>query len=171
MLALGYAARAFVRSQHFARARASVRGRADLVPDPGDPVQGFDDVTELELADLDVDALSSEDIEAASDLAALELRGDDDLVAPDARPHDAGDLYGGHTPIAVDRVHPDNDQAFVEGQNWLEALETSAVENGVEPERELDDLVDDEELLRSPHPSSRRDTPVADYGAGGRRGL
>lgn len=193
MLALGYAARAFIRSQNFARARASVRGGADLQPDPADPVQGFVDVAELELEDLDVDALSNEDIEAAKDLAALESELDDgalalsredrdpdavlgervdaDLVGTDARPRDAGDLYGGHTPIAVDRTHPDDDQAFVDGQNWVEALETSAVENGAEPERELDDIVDDEELLRTPHPSNRRDTPVADYGAGGRRGL
>jgi hypothetical protein len=87
------------------------------------------------------------------------------------RERDAGELYGVHTPPAVDHDRPDDDRAFDEGQNWLVALETSAVENGPEPERELDDIVDDEDVLRPPHASDRRDTPVADHGAGGRRGL
>lgn len=84
---------------------------------------------------------------------------------------DDGDLYGAHTPPAVDRTHPDDDHAFAEGQNWIEALEASATENGPEPERELDDIVDDEDVLHPPHAALRRDTPVADHGAGGRRGL
>ena len=192
MLALGYAARAYIRSKNFQRAREAVRGN-DLTPDPRDPVQGFADLTDLEVASLDVDALSSEDIEAAKDLAVLERELDDVALATDVGlidfdadladadlgervdldliATDAGDLYGGHTPIAVDRDHPDDDHAQADGSSWLEALETSAIENGAEPERPLDDIVDDEELLRGPHPSIRRDTPVADYGAGGRRGL
>ncbi len=187
MLALAYAARALIRSQNFRSTRASVRRRDDLAPDPRDPVQGFTDLSGAEIANLDVDAMSSEDIEAAQDLSALLADLDDDaladadaelgeridaeLVTMDARPTDGGDLYGVHTPIAVDRVHPDDDQAFVDGQNWVEALETSAIEYGAEPERELDAIVDDEDLLRGPHPSIHGDTPVADYGAGGRRGL
>jgi hypothetical protein len=84
---------------------------------------------------------------------------------------DAGDLYGAHTPAAVDRVHPDGDRSFDDGQNWIEALETSAVENGAEPERELDEIIDDEDVLRPPHASRTRDTPIADLGSAGRRGL
>jgi hypothetical protein len=84
---------------------------------------------------------------------------------------DAGDLYGAHTQVAVDRDHPDDDHANDEGQNWIEALEASAIENGAEPECELDAIVDDEEVLRPPHASHTRDTPVADLGSGGRRGL
>jgi hypothetical protein len=64
----------------------------------------------------------------------------------------------------------DDDRAVADGQNWIEALETSAIENGATPGRPLDDIVDDEEILRPPHRSSRRDTPVADLGSGGRRG-
>lgn len=148
---------------------SSARPFTDLAPDPNDPVQGFDEVNDLEVAPLDVDALSSEDLEVAQDLARSEDVYDDlgELVRPD----DTGELYGVHTPIATDRDHPDNDRAFEDGQNWIEALETSAVENGAEPGRPLDDIVDDEEILRTPHPSSRRDTPVADLGSGGRRGL
>src|SRR6185295_17359374 len=87
------------------------------------------------------------------------------------RRRDAGDLYGAHTPRAVDRDHPDDDRAFDNGENWVEALAVSAVENGAEPERELDQIVDDDDLLDPPHRSDTRDTPVADHGAGGRRGL
>ncbi|HET9623724.1 MAG TPA: hypothetical protein VFP84_20270 [Kofleriaceae bacterium] len=192
---LGYRARR-------ARRDASARPFSDFAPDPADPVQGFDEVIDLQVMPLDVDALSVEDAEAAQDLAALadeieddigrgaiDVRGDtplDDEIAGSiatssedvydreadlVRPHDAGDLYGVHTPVAADRTHPDDDRAFDDGQNWIEALETSAVENGAEPERPLDDIVDDEDVLRAPHPSSRRDVPVADLGSGGRRGL
>lgn len=154
----------------------------DLAPDPSDPVQRFDDASDMNVDTLAVDAMSTDDIEAAQDLAGLEADLDrvvrDDEIAvelvdiDDVAPvRDGGDLYGAHTPAAVDRVHPDNDQSFVDGQNWIEALETSAIENGAEPEQELSDIVDDEDLLRAPHPSLGRDTPVADFGSGGRRGL
>ena len=154
--------------------------------DPGDPVQGFDEASELQIMPLEVDAQSAGDAEAAQDLAELEAeideiadeiaREDDAGVATDegsgAEPvRDAGDLYGAHTPPAVDREHPDDDQAHAEGQTWTEALEASAIENGAEPERELDDIVDDEDVFRPPHASDTRDTPVADHGAGGRSGL
>jgi hypothetical protein len=136
----------------------------------------------------DLAALADE-IEDDIDRGAIDVRGDtplderfdDDRAGASedvydreselVRPGDAGDLYGVHTPVAADRVHPDDDRAFVDGQNWLEALETSAIENGAEPERSLDDIVDDEDLLRTPHHTSRRDIPVADLGSGGRRGL
>jgi hypothetical protein len=145
-------------------------------------VQGFDEVTELAGMPLDVDALSRADVEAAEDLAGLEVdidataERDTEVIAlgdldelPGLR--DAGDLYGAHTPAAVDRVHPDGDRSFDDGQNWIEALETSAVENGAEPERELDEIIDDEDVLRPPHASHTRDTPIADLGSAGRRGL
>ncbi|HSR98572.1 MAG TPA: hypothetical protein VLM79_16060 [Kofleriaceae bacterium] len=156
--------------------------RDELASDPRDPVQTFDDVSELQVVPLDVDALSTADVEAAQDLALLESELDDPAAAfadttdevieldhPIRR--DGGDLYGAHTPAAVDRVHPDDDRAFKEGQNWIEALETSAIENGAEPERPLDDIIDDEEVLQPPHASDKRDRPVADLGSGGRRGL
>jgi hypothetical protein len=231
LFALGLAAHTYVR---YRRARQTGRDTGarwdDLAADPGDPVQGFDEAIELQGSPLDVDVLSNEDLEAAQDLARLEVELDsgagagpgiaaaidaialddelvmstigdggrigvydgqsddlsggligdpigdlgadfDDDLALATEPRDAGDLYGAHTPAAVDRVHPDDDHAMADGQSWLEALETSAIENGAEPERELDDLVDDEDLLRAPHPADRRDTPVADHGSGGRRGL
>ncbi|HEX7836081.1 MAG TPA: hypothetical protein VF469_01395 [Kofleriaceae bacterium] len=163
--------------------------------DPGDPVQGFDEAEELEGTPLDVDAQSLADAQAAQDLVELEsaLESEPDVVIIEAEPGtveplvaleeqeaeienrqrrgDDGDLYGGHTSPAVDRSHPDDDRAFDEGQNWLEALEASAAENGPEPERELADIVDDEDVLHPPHAAPSRDTPIADHGAGGRRGL
>jgi hypothetical protein len=135
-----------------------------IITAEADP-EAFDGETELR----SLGALGSEDRIAR---AAGADGADDDLDAvPDGARGDAGDLYGAHTPAAVDRTHPDDDHAFAEGQNWLEALETSAIENGAEPDRELDDIVDDEDVLRPPHAALARDTPVADHGAGGRRGL
>jgi hypothetical protein len=172
----GYALLRNRRKQRDARRAA----HDDFASDPRDPVQGFDEVSELQVMPLDVDALSQEDVEAAQDLAVLESDIDEttsaepddviELVDP-ARLRDAGELYGVHTLPALDRAHPDDDRAFDEGQNWVEALETSAIENGPEPERTLDAIVDDEDLLSPPHRSDMRDRPVADHGSGGRRGL
>ena len=72
---------------------------------------------------------------------------------------------------ALDRAQhdiDDGDAASDEGQNWLEALETSAAELGPADDGELD--MSDEQS-RPPHTSDTRDTPVADRGAGGPGGL
>jgi hypothetical protein len=194
-LALALAARTIVRARRRRRARR-VSDLQGLRPDPTDPVQRFDEASELEVAPLDVDAVSAEDIAAAEDLAILEddldetadrdtemiaaADADETAVISDAvardlaepvRERDAGDLYGAHTPAAQDREHPDDDRAFDQGENWLEALEASAAENGPEPERGLDEIVDDEDVLQPPHPSDTRDRPVADHGSGGRPGM
>lgn len=179
-VAVAVAGYAMARNRRRQRAQRHA-ARDDFASDPRDPVQSIDDVSELQVTPLDVDALSTADVEAAQDLALLEselddpaaaLAGTDEVIELD-RPirRDDGDLYGAHTPAAVDRAHPDDDRAFDEGQNWIEALETSAIENGAEPERSLDDIIDDEEVLQPPHASDRRDRPVADQGSGGRRGL
>lgn len=174
-LAVGLAARAIVRRRRAHRAAAA---RSDFAADPDDPVQNLDEMPQP--FEVDVDAVSQSDAEAAQDLAALEVGIDDDtgdadaaitaIDVPPRRRRDAGDLYGAHTPRAVDRNHPDDDRAFATGENWVEALEVSAIENGAEPEHELDEIVDDEDVLAPPHASDTRDTPVADHGAGGDRG-
>jgi hypothetical protein len=184
VLALVFGTGAIIRYQRNQRLAAGRGGpsRDTFAADPSDPVQGFDEISELQAEPLDVDALSREDIAAAQDLAALDLDIDRitaeedvqiELIDVDALAvtRDSGDLYGVHTPAAVDRTHPDNDQSFNDGQNWIEALETSAVENGAEPERELSEIVDDEDVFRAPHASLARDVPIADLGSGGRRGL
>lgn len=137
---LGIAARAFIRRWRARRAARDVGARhADtFASDPGDPVQGFDEVSELSVAPLEIDAQSTEDAEAAQDLAGLESE--------------------------VDQIASEDAAA-------IEALETSAIENGADPDRELDGIVDDEDVLRPPHASTTRDTPIADHGSGGRRGL
>lgn len=193
-VAFAMIASAILVRRHRRRARNARLVRADLASDPRDPVQGFDEVSELQVMPLEVDAQSREDAEAAQDLAELEsevdeIASNDDAaiamteIAEPVRPRDAGDLHGMHTPGASDRNHPDDDRAFAEGQNlsqnlgqnlgqnWIEALETSAIENGAEPERELDDIIDDDDVLRPPHASDTRDRPVADHGSGGQRGL
>ncbi|MDQ3366104.1 MAG: hypothetical protein M3680_11825 [Myxococcota bacterium] len=154
---------------------------ADLRIDPADPVQGFDEASELRMEPLAFDALTQADAEAAQDLASLETELDEgslgldmpseaDLDAIDAASvgTSTGELYGVHTVPAVDTDLPDNDQAYDRGENWLEALEASAIEHGAEPERELD-IVDD--MDDAPHPSDNRDIPVADRGSAGPRGL
>ncbi|HEX3474807.1 MAG TPA: hypothetical protein VHT91_07180 [Kofleriaceae bacterium] len=194
-LALALAARTIVRYRRRRRARRASDALQHLQPDPTDPLQRFDAIPDLEVVPLDVDAVSAEDIAAAEDLALLEDSLDEtadhdtaviiaaeadetaviaDAVADLAEPvheRDAGDLYGAHTPAAQDREHPDNDRAFDQGENWLEALEASAAENGPEPERGLDEIVDDEDVLQPPHASDTRDRPIADHGSGGRPGL
>jgi hypothetical protein len=150
----------------------------DLAPDPGDPVQGFDEAADLQVSDLDFDAVDAADAEAAQDLASLESElesGLDDnldtsapIDAADVSLEETGELYGVHTPRAVDHDLLDNDASFAEGQNWIEALETSSVEYGAEPEADLD-IVDDMDV--APHPSDMRDTPVADRGSGGPAGV
>jgi hypothetical protein len=182
-LALGLAGYAFLRHRRNKHAAREVIPD-DFAIDPLDSVQSFEKISDLEIATLDVDALSAEDIAAAEDLAILEVESEvssddgpilvgsmDDVIQLDpSMRRDAGDLYGIPTPPAVDRAHPDDDRAFEEGQNWVEALETSAVENGPEPERELD-MIDGEDVLDPPRASATRDRPVADNGSGGRRGL
>jgi hypothetical protein len=197
-LALALVVRTIVRAQRRRRARRASEGIQRFRPDPTDPLQRLDEVPELEVAPLSVDAVSAADVAAAEDLAILEdeldqtadrdtaviaradadetaviseTMADDDGGDEPAHERDAGDLYGAHTPPAQDREHPDNDRSFDTGENWLEALEASAAENGPEPERELDDVVDDEDVLQPPHPSDTRDRPVADLGSGGRAGL
>jgi hypothetical protein len=81
---------------------------------------------------------------------------------------DTGELYGVHTMRGVDTEHPDDDRAQAHGENWVEALQESAIENGPEPEAILVFL--DEADLDTP-PSDNRDRPVADRGSGGRGGL
>ena len=118
-------------------------------------------------------ARTREDAEAASDLAALETDLDERGGLEDVEPvmvrvDDVGELYGVHTPVALDRDIPDGDTSFEVGENWIESLQASATEFGPEPEEDLD-VEDDADV--PPHPSDRRDTPVADHGAAGRRGL
>lgn len=170
--------------QHSAPRRADAdRGvRSNILPsdfaaDPRDPVQGFDEASELRVSELDYDAMSRADAEAASDLAALSSDLDErhglDAVEPirtnpPQHVRDAGELYGVHTPIAADRDIPDGDASFDAGQNWIESLKTSATESGPEPEADVD-VEDDQDV--PPHPSDRRDIPVADRGSAGPRGV
>jgi len=153
-----------------------------LAPDPADPVQSMDALDQVDLADLDVDTLSMAEgsgelagatVESSLEEAAMELDTPEDttMEAVEQGARDVGDLYGVHTPRAADRAHPDDDQAMNDGQNWIEALETSAAENGPLPEEPLESIVDDEDVYSAPHPSDSEDTPVADRGSGGPAGI
>lgn len=139
---LGVAARAFIRRWRARRAADDVNARhADsFANDPGDPVQGFDEVSELSVSPLEVDAQSTEDAEAAQDLAGLESEVDQ-IASDDAATIATAGIAG------VDGPAPPRDAGD-----------------------ELDGIVDDEDVLRPPHAATTRDTPIADYGSGGRRG-
>ena len=176
-----WAAQRFLRPnvQRVAPAADEDEAPDDLGPDPGDPVQGFDEAGGMHVADLDIDAMDAADAEAAQDLASLESEFDESAVeldtpsqttidAQNVSVDDTGELYGVHTPHAANTDLMDDRTAFDEGQNWIEALETSAAEYGAEPEEELD-VVDD--MDTAPHPSDMRDTPVADRGSGGPAGV
>jgi len=166
LLALGgtaaWAVTRLVRSTKPARESNDLTAR-DFRPDPRDPVQGFDEAADLYVTDLNLDAVDVADAEAAQDLAAMENDFDDSASHPI-------EISAGSMDVedTGDNRIPDDDAAFDEGQNWIEALETSAVEYGAEPEEELD-VVDD--MDTAPHPSDMRDTPVADRGSGGPAGV
>lgn len=166
-------------ASRLARAKTNDIADSEFAPDPSDPVQTFDEATDMHVADLDLDVLDAADAEAAQDLALLESELDEasleidtpsetTLDADDVAVEETGELYGVRTGHAFDNTIPDNQAAFDEGQNWIEALETSAVEYGAEPEQEID-VVDEQD--RPPHPSDMRDTPVADRGSGGPGGV
>jgi len=114
-----------------------------------------------------------EDFEVSQDLAGLDVDelAYSEVVGPsdttDSSIKDSGDLYGVHVVPASDRAQLDDDHAFEEGQNWIEALETRAAEGGPEPEHELE-IVDDNDGTPS---SDTKDRPIADRGSAGPRGL
>lgn len=154
----------------------------DLQPDPRDPVQGFQESVELAADPLSVDALTVADVEAAQDLASLEVDIDDrareldtpsttDLDAINAAAHDTGELYGVHTPRATDTDPlPDEKSGggADDGETWIETLQASATEYGAEAEREIDVM---DEMDEPPHPTDTRDIPVADRGSAGPGGV
>ena len=134
-------------------ARSVRRARGTVPPpDPRDPVQSIgseaiDSIDALDYADQPLETLDAQDTYL----------------------HDTGDLYGVHVPPAQVTSHLDNDMAMESGQNWLEALQTDAIEGGPLPERTLE-IIDDEELEHIPHHSDTKDRPIADRGSGGPAG-
>ncbi len=118
----------------------------DFSVDPADPVQDPDVVDAVDpLDDLDVDAMSMLDRDVDVETQTyLTTSGEND--APDS-----GDLD--------------------DGQNWIEALNTSAAENGPRPEQSLDSVIDDSDLYAPHRAGDNDDTPVADRGSGGPAGM
>ena len=160
----------------------------DLAPDPTDPVQGLDDAGGFQIEELGLDA--HPDAEAQADLDAaieeddaeedeeennLALDGDTpadttaDVIEATQGRKDVGELYGVHVPPAAEPVRDIESQSDT-GENWLEALEGDAAENGPAPEHILD-VTDDQDAERPHHKSDTRDRPVADKGSGGPGGL
>jgi hypothetical protein len=151
--------------------RRSLTPHGSLVDlDPSDPSQILDDAA---ASRDEVDAQPAADAEADLEAAIAESAEpgeplDEDVVG------DVGELYGVHTPPAVDKEPPGYGDATSAsqtetGENWLEALEATSAENGAEPERELDVTDEDDETPH--HSTDTRDRPVADRGAGGPAGL
>ncbi|HWO23681.1 MAG TPA: hypothetical protein VNO30_33295 [Kofleriaceae bacterium] len=130
----------------------------DLAPDPDLDVGVADPLASR--VDLDPDTLSD-------DLGELAGAG-----AYGARQvHDSGDLYGVHVVPGMGTQLPDDDRTYDVGESWLEHLEHAAAELGPEPERVLDMADDSDHAPRGRRKSATGDTPVADHGSGGPRGL
>jgi len=146
-----------------------------MAPDPADSVQDPDMVEPLDPLDndLDVDAMSMIDRSVDVEGTGYSASGDESLVddMDEESVPGTGDLYGVHTPREDDRVYPDDDTAMEDGQNWIEALETRAAENGPRPEQSLDPITDDEALYAPPHAVDSDEVPVADLGSGGPAGM
>jgi hypothetical protein len=155
------------------RRRPPWRRAAPPPPEPAD-LQGTPAIP----TDVDLDRIASSIDEVGGmhveELGALdEIPEDATLPEPPALRRvrlGSGELYDSHLVSAVDRELPDEDDAQADGENWLEHLEASAAELGPEPERALDPL-DDSDPHAGHHKTDRNDTPVADRGSAGPRGL
>lgn len=137
----------------------TARREPNVVPRPidiGQLAKGFDEAGELH-------------IEAFPDASAA-WDSETDASDDPQWESDSGELYDLHMPRAVDRELPDDDQAQSAGMHWFEHLEASAAEFGPEPEYSID-VVDDSDPHAGHHKTDRRDTPVADRGSAGPRGL
>jgi len=112
---------------------------------------------------LDADAFASDDVSPGENARP-------DVYDDPRAARGSGDLYGVHVPPAVEHHLPDDDHAQAEGENWLEHLEARSAELGPEPEHVLD-MSDDSDSHAGHHKTATSDTPVADHGSGGPRGL
>lgn len=155
--------------------------------DPEDPAQQLDDLGEIHVEPLDVEARPAAEASEELDLAAAEnVEGesepDDELdafeAAADAADGETGELYGVRTPHAgdADLAAPEDRDAFDgawRGESWFEALEEHAAALGPAPEEEVvivDDSAGANARRRGGPPRKRRTRPVADKGSGGAGG-
>jgi hypothetical protein len=160
--------------------------------DPEDPSQQLDDIGQIDVEPLAVDARSAAETSEDFDLAFAEnvtgeSEPEDESDLEDAPSdddsgelaHDTGELYGVRTPHAgdTDLSAPEDQDSFEgadRGETWLESLEEHAALMGPAPEEEVV-IVDDSDLEhpdhRGHHPTDWRDRPVADKGSGGSGGL
>jgi hypothetical protein len=153
--------------------------------DPEDPTQRLDDIGEIDIEPLTVEAQPAAEASEDLDLAAAEnVEGDsepkDEPVSDEAEAAGAeiGELYGVRTPHAGDTAlsaaeDRDSFEGAWRGETWLESLEEHATVMGPAPEEEVV-IVDDSDIEhpdhRGHHPSER-DRPIADKGSGGPGGL
>jgi hypothetical protein len=152
--------------------------------DPEDPSQTLDDVGQIDVEPLDVDALPAAEGEADLARAMAESKEgdleavDDEDDGGDPRAVDTketGKLYGVRTPHAADADLADGPDrgsfdGADDGENWLESLSRHAAEGGAAPAEEVAvlDETDDHGVTQ---PSEAADRPVADKGSGGPGGL
>ncbi|MEO8705815.1 MAG: hypothetical protein ABI867_37640 [Kofleriaceae bacterium] len=129
--------------------RRKARPVNDFAVDPHDPVQSIG-IEDAQLVDFDVDAEVARDLDGLDPLPALPRE----------------ELYGLQPVIDAELV--DDDQA-ARGENWVEALETEAIENDPRPGRDL--VIDEGDDMQTSPRIDLRDIPVADRGSAGPRGL
>jgi hypothetical protein len=152
--------------------------------DPEDPSQHLDDVGQIQVGPMDIDARPA--AEAGDELAAAmaenqsgDQEADDELAVSEAEAtgdvKGTGDLYGVRIPHAADPDlgDPGARMSFAgaaAGETFFEALAEHSTELGPAPEEEVV-IVDDSDGNRGHSPTESGDRPVADKGSGGPGGL
>ena len=131
------------------------------------PAQTLDDVAQIDVAPLDVDAMPSAEAHDELLRAIAESKEGDLERADEAQPKETGKLYGVRTPHAADADLADGPD---DGEHWLESLSQHATEGGAVPDDELV-IIDETDDHGGAPPTERRDRPVADKGSGGAGGL
>ena len=143
-----------------------------MISDFADPqIAGIDEVVEYHVEVIDERNVDPVTLDAALTDPSLgaDVAPGSELDEIEALVHDTGNLYGIQTQRASDREPPTDQISGERGESWTEALEATSIENGPEPEAELE-AIDDEDVDAPPHPTDTRDIPVADRGAGGPAG-
>lgn len=154
--------------------------------EPEDPTQQLDDLGEIHVEPLVVEAQSHVEASEDFDIASAEnIEGesepDDELVVAteaERSEQETGELYGMRTPHAGDTelTAAEDLDAFEgswRGETWLESLEEHAMSMGPAAEEEVV-IVDDSDIEHPEHRghhATERDRPVADKGSGGPGGL
>jgi hypothetical protein len=175
------------------RAPARVPLTSVVDVDPGDLSQQLDETGEFHIEPLEVEAMPGAEARADEELAIELAEEEDDTAREDEAfgltdatdptvddldaqvTKDTGELYGVHTPPAVETDlafgdTADEGEAPALGESWTEELLAKSSEMGAAPEHDID-VIDETDDARPHHSTESGDPPVADKGSGGIGGM